>query len=196
MGMAAGKDREMFHEKNLLQPFNPSFKNLSPQSKARKRKTKKERKREKRKEGRRKKDKDHPPFSYRIELESFTNLMNGRTTEPFLKQKIYCLYSTSPNFTTLNTLMYEFFYSCVQKIYLFLYIGKKVGWGKGAASTHASSSCLNFHFPKENSGFLSQLSWSRFHFRQTTSQLSRLGSTLGRQNSCCVGLPGRQLRGN
>lgn len=35
--------------------------------------------------------------------------------------------------------------------------------------------------------------WSRFP-RQTTSQLSCLGSTSGRQNSCRFSLPGRKLR--
>lgn len=54
MGMAAGKDREMFPEKNLLQPFSPSFKNLSPQSKASSQKKNQEReKKGKREEERR-----------------------------------------------------------------------------------------------------------------------------------------------
>lgn len=52
--MAAGKDREMFHEKkNLLQPSNPSVKNLSPQSKAKEKQRKKERKKKERRKKKR-----------------------------------------------------------------------------------------------------------------------------------------------
>lgn len=35
---------------------------------------------------------------------------------------------------------------------------------------------------------------STFHFRHAISQLSCTGSTLGRQNSCCFGLPGCKMR--
>lgn len=48
-------------------------------------------------------------------------------------------------------------------------------------------------FQGSTSRFLSQLR-STFHFRHAISQLLCIGPTLGRQNSCCFGLPGCKMR--
>lgn len=67
MGMGAGKNRKMFHEKYLLQSLNTGFKNLSPKNKGsyteEKEKGRKDRKKDGREERRgRAKAKDIHPF--------------------------------------------------------------------------------------------------------------------------------------
>lgn len=86
--------------------------------------------------------------------------------------------------------MLKFFYSGVLKTHLFLYIGEKIGCGRGAASVHTWISCLNFNFPREHFW----IPFSVVMIYVSISQLSCIGSSLGRQNSCCFGLPGCKLK--
>ena len=114
----------------------------------------------------------------------------GPLTEPLLKLKTHSSFNITKLYNVKRVYIKNSFTHAFRK-FIFSSISVKRSGGEGVLSPLIlGRSCLKIHFPRENFGFLSQLSRLRFHVRETNAQLSCLGSTAGRQNSCCFRLPG------